>query len=190
MTQAPAATAAATQAIMLKALIGKTGGEITLSEARFLGDLAAELSFDGPIIEIGTHFGFSTYVLSLFKAQARELISVDNYSWNALSLAPAQQWDATRHFLRDALASHNVKLFATDKAQFFDTYRGPAPALVFLDADHSYEETKKDLQWALKSGAQTITGHDYCAAFPGVMRAVDESGGCAERVGSLWRLKR
>lgn len=173
---------------MLQALIGKTGGEITLTEARFLGELAAELPFDGPIIEIGTHFGFSTYVLSLFKAQARELISVDNYSWNALSLAPTQQLDATRHFLREALASHNVKLFAIDKARFFSDYCGPPPALVFLDADHSYEETKKDLHWALKMGAKTITGHDYCAEFPGVMRAVDESGGCAQRVGSLWLL--
>lgn len=186
----PSDDSAAAKALMLHALIGKTSGEITLTEARFLGELVAELSCDGPIIEIGTHLGFSTYILSLFKAQARELISVDNYSWNALSLAPAQQLDATRYFLREALTSHNVKLFVMDKAQFFADYSGPAPALVFLDANHSYDETRKDLQWALKSGAKLITGHDYSAGFPGVMRAVDESGGPAQRVDSLWLLKR
>ena len=66
--------------------------------------------------------------------------------------------------------------------------QGPAPSMVFLDAMHDYAETKKDIQWAKRAGAKIIAGHDYCDAFPGVKRIVDECGGPRELGGSVWVL--
>jgi hypothetical protein len=47
---------------------------------------------------------------------------------------------------------------------------------VYIDADHTYEGVKKDLDLSLskvKNGG-IIMGHDYCEQFKGVMKAVDE----------------
>ena len=65
-----------------------------------------------------------------------------------------------------------------DKDDFYRSYSGPAPALFFCDADHSYEATKADLLWAKSSGASIICGDDYNHPFQrGTAQAVDEMGG-------------
>jgi hypothetical protein len=89
-----------------------------------------------------------------------------------------------------AFAGNNAGLTIVhmDKNEFYRTYAGPTPALVFLDADHSYGETRKDIEWAMASGARIICGHDYNRSFPGVMQAVDEAGGPSKLCESLWRL--
>ena len=48
---------------------------------------------------------------------------------------------------------------------------------VFIDADHSYEEVKRDIAaWIpkIKCGG-VLAGHDHCEQFPGVVRAVTEA---------------
>ena len=60
--------------------------------------------------------------------------------------------------------------------------------MVFLDAMHDYEETKKDIHWAQSVSAKIISGHDYCDEFAGVKQIVDEFGGPRELGGSVWVL--
>ena len=51
--------------------------------------------------------------------------------------------------------------------------------LVFVDADHSYESCKKDIEFALsiiKPGG-VIAGHDFDLDHPGVLKAVHEAFG-------------
>jgi hypothetical protein len=47
---------------------------------------------------------------------------------------------------------------------------------IYVDADHSYEGCKKDLEIAdkLTKDDSYILGHDYCAKFPGVIEAVNK----------------
>lgn len=47
---------------------------------------------------------------------------------------------------------------------------------VYIDAQHEYEDVKADIEaWVHKvREGGTIAGHDYCNAFPGVIKAVDE----------------
>ncbi len=47
---------------------------------------------------------------------------------------------------------------------------------VFIDAEHTYEGVRDDIAaWAPKIVAGgLLSGHDYCAKFPGVKQAVDE----------------
>jgi hypothetical protein len=62
--------------------------------------------------------------------------------------------------------------------------------LAFIDGDHSYEQVKQDiLTWKRKvRRGGLLAGHDYNAAFPDVMRAVNET--LANRFavgrGSVW----
>lgn len=160
-------------------------GQISLDESRFLGAKVAGLAGPGPIVEIGTLFGWSTRVMVLFKSPERRLISVDNYGWNPLALTPQQHRACTAEALRDGVARHGVELVEMDKNEFYRTYNGDRPALAFLDAVHTFEETAKDIAWARKLGVRCICVHDYSADHPGVMQAVDAAGGPVELVQTL-----
>lgn len=81
-----------------------------------------------------------------------------------------------------------LTIIKQDKNDFYRSYRGQSPALVFLDAIHTYDETKKDIQWAKSVGASIICGHDYGPEWLGVVKAVDEAGGATKIQGTLWRL--
>jgi predicted O-methyltransferase YrrM len=166
-----------------------TAGRIGVDEASFLGQITRELSGPGPIIEIGTLFGFSACVIYQNMTPDRELVTVDNFSWNPYGLSPHQHETRAHTVLRDMLKSGRVTLVTQDKNEFYAHYEGPNPAMVFLDADHSYKETKADLDWARLVKAAVICGHDYSSNMPGVIRAVDEAGGYRKLVGSLWLLK-
>jgi hypothetical protein len=76
-----------------------------------------------------------------------------------------------------------------DKNEWFSRYSAEAPAMVFCDADHSYEATARDIGFALKVGTRIVCGHDYCAQHPGTIRAVDEHGGPSSLTGTVWVLQ-
>ena len=64
---------------------------------------------------------------------------------------------------------------------------------VFIDADHTYDSVKKDIEaWLpkVKKGG-CISGHDYAPHAPGVIKAVQECFGTKFRAanGSVWFVK-
>jgi hypothetical protein len=166
-----------------------TSGQIFLEEARFLAELTRETRGDRPIIEIGNLFGCATKVLLLNKDPQQPAIAVVLFCWN-----PAQLTQTQHHLVTElglyTFAGHTsgLSIVRADKNEFYRTYNGPSPALVFFDAAHTYEETRKDIEWAKASGASIICGHDYVPDWPGVIKAVDEAGGVSEICGGLWCL--
>jgi hypothetical protein len=144
--------------------------------------------FPGPIIEIGTLFGSTATHMALFKAPHQKIITVDTYSWNPWGLTNDTHYDLTSRILLYLVQTGHVEQIRMDKNLFYARYRGPAPSLVFLDAIHYYEETKKDIEWAKSVGAAIIAGHDYADEFPGVKQIVHEHGGPKELGGSVFLL--
>lgn len=173
-------------------------GEIDLAEVKCLGGLVRDLEDDGhavfrhkrgPIIEVGTLFGWSTLVIALHKSKDRELITVDDFSWNPFGLSPDIHFHLTKRILSEAINDFNVKLVRMSKDDFYSNYDGMAPTLVFFDAMHTYEATKADILWARSVDTGTICGHDYDREnCPGVVKAVDEFGGPKVLVKTLWVL--
>lgn len=167
-----------------------TQGSVQPDEANFLRVLVEQANdFDGPIIEIGTLFGMTTTRLAQWKRAGKRLITVDNFGWNPLELTSDEHYELTKGVLSYLIAVQDVELLKQGKSEFYASYTGPGPALVFLDAIHSYEETKRDIEWAIRVGAQIISGHDYSPEFPGVVRAVEECGGLQDKGGTVWQLK-
>lgn len=144
--------------------------------------------YPGPIIEVGTLVGITTTNMALAKTPEQKIITVDVYCWNPWGLSPDTHEALTAQMLAYLTATGHVERIRQDKNEFFRQYRGMAPSMVFLDAMHDYEETKKDIQWAKQIGAKIIAGHDYCDAFPGVKQIVDECGGPRELGGTVWVL--
>lgn len=167
-------------------------GEITIPEARFLGHLAADLSVPGAIVEVGCLYGWSTRVLALFKEPDRQLIAIDNFSWNPMGFPASEHFRWTTYALESA-CRENCTILKMDKNAYYalaeESRMVIPPALVFLDAEHSYIETRKDIAWAKRVKAHLICLHDYCPEAPGVVQAVDEAGGVESQVGSLVVLK-
>jgi hypothetical protein len=143
---------------------------------------------DGPIVEIGTLLGITTTNMALAKSQDQKIITVDNYCWNPWGLTPDVHQALTSQILEYLVQTGHVERIRMDKNEFYRLYEGPSPSLVFLDAWHDYEETKKDIEWARSVGTRIISGHDYCDEFPGVKQIVDECGGPRETVGTVWVL--
>lgn len=162
-----------------------TPAEVSIEESRFLGELVGRTASTEPIVEIGTLFGHSTTVLTLFKDPAQPLIGVDNFCWNPLDISPEYHEYVTRRVLEQATDMYNVKVENVDKKAFFDSYDGPPPGLVFCDADHSTEATLEDINWARSVGAKIVCGHDY-GEDERVTAAVDSLGGPKELVGRVF----
>lgn len=150
--------------------------------------IEAANNIDGPIIEVGALFGMTTIKLAKWKLPDKKILVVDNFAWNPLGISPAEHQELTRGILGFLIDRGDIEVVVACKDDFFSNYDGNAPSLVFLDAIHSYQETLKDIQNARRIGARIIAGHDYSKEFPGVVRAVNESGGPAELTGSVWRL--
>lgn len=144
--------------------------------------------YPGPIVEVGTLLGITTTNLALAKAPQQKIITVDLYCWNPWGLAPDVHEALTSQMLYYLVETGHVERVRMDKNDFFRGYQGSPPAMVFLDAVHDYEETKKDIEWAQRAGAKIIAGHDYCGEFPGVKQVVDEFGGPRELGGTVWVL--
>lgn len=164
--------------------------EVSVSESRFLGELARQAPAGRPIIEIGTLFGSSTRVLATFKAEGTPLITVDSFRWNTYGFSRGFHARVTAEILRELTEHHHVRLLQMDKREFYATYDGPPPGLVFLDAKHSFESTREDILWAKTVGAEIVCGHDYKDQFPGVIQAVAECGGAERVVGSVFVLNK
>lgn len=163
-------------------------GGLTDDEEVALRSLVADVAaFPGPVIELGTLFGLTTRLIAAAAAPGQRVITVDNFCWNPFGLPPSLHEAFARKVLRGDLERGLVELVVAESAAFRAAYTGPPPALVFLDADHSYAAVRDEIAWARSLGAKVIAGHDYGNPRFGVTRAVDEafSAGVAVR-GTVW----
>lgn len=128
----------------------------------------------GPIIEIGTLFGFTTALLASWVQGDRKVITVDNFSWNPWGLVPEAHQALTRRVLAPFLRTGRVEIAVQGSSEFFAAYAGPPPSLVFIDGDHSYAAVHRDIAGAQRIGAAVIGGHDYAPTIPGVVQAVEK----------------
>jgi hypothetical protein len=121
------------------------------------------------------------------KDERKEIIALENFSWNPFGLSSESHRNWTLRCLEIAITKHKVKLMEMDILDFKNNYVDSAPSLIFLDADHSYEAAKSDIQCAKKVGTKIISGHDFSDEWPGVKRAVQEEfGSNFEVVESFW----
>ena len=163
-------------------------GALTPAEGAKLAELAA----GGHCLEIGSLFGRSASYLA---RTARKVVCVDHFvvgfDWHGRHLEFPIYHDFRRNLADHAnivaVCMHSEK--EADAAAeiiaegIFD--------LVFIDAGHSYEDVRRDIaRWLpkVRSGGMAVF-HDYDnPQYPGVRRAVDESGMPEGRVEMLaWR---
>lgn len=163
-------------------------GSVVPEELPFLKELV-ELSakYPGPILEIGTLYGFTTQHIAEYKKTDQELITVDNFSWNPIGLTADAHRDFCFRSIYYLRKCANTTIFEGTGTSFYSSYDGVTPSMVFIDASHTYDGVMEDITWAVERGIPIISGHDYSDDFPGVKKAVNETFPEKFRVtGSLW----
>jgi hypothetical protein len=150
--------------------------------------VARAASFGGPIVEIGTLFGWTAQLIASVKSPEKELIAVDNFSWNPFCIPSDDHRMITRRTLHYCLEHCRTRIFDGTSREFYDSYQGPPPSMLFIDGDHSYEGVKADIDWACQCGVPVIAGHDYQPVLhQPIIRAVNEKfSGNFDLFGAVW----
>lgn len=167
-------------------------GSISEEDEKEIIDLVKKAgAIPGPIVEIGALFGFTTQLIATYKPVEKKLITIENFSWNPFGIPPDDHRTTTQRVLRYVMRHCNTSIFDGSSRDFKHSYQGERPAMAFIDAGHTYESVKEDIEWALKLGIPIIAGHDYSSVHPGVVRAVDEFFQKEIKVrGSVWCCQR
>lgn len=148
------------------------------------------------IAEIGSWKGRSTHALCCgAKEIGAEVTAIDHFQGSVgedARHAEAKQGDAVfKTFCENVKGFNNLNVVRADSAEAHREFDDRSFDMVFIDAEHTYEGVKRDIQnWGPKA-RYILCGHDYCKEWPDVMRAVDELLGEVEVHDSIWvkRLK-
>lgn len=156
----------------------KIEGFLAVEEARLLFDFALQIPENGVIVELGSFCGKSSYILAnIAKYKRGELYCVDVFipNFDGIATPPEVAMKSLSEHVLIPFYDH-TKLIADFTANAGKWFSGEVDFL-FIDADHSYDGVKQDLEeWLpkLKNGGY-VAFHDYFNnAFPGVKQAVDE----------------
>lgn len=178
-------------------------------------DLYDEVAMTTPtgstVVEVGVAFGKSLlYLCSKIKETGKDIrvAAVDRWQpydeasfiWNERADMPASErvaydyaaahggiFGAFLHNLYHSGYADMVDVMRMDSveaaAAFNERKRGPH--FVFIDADHSYEAVRRDIDLWWETNPEWMAGHDYNRGseihFPGVWQAVDEKWGGKDR---------
>ena len=160
-------------------------GFMEKGELAALGELALGRH---AVAEIGCWKGLSTKVLSA--CVDGTVYAVDHWQGTpgergsfhkeAVKLGPKGLLEVFRRNLSSEITAGRVVPVMAESGAAVDIVRaaleGRPLDMVFIDADHTYEAVKRDIQlWSpLIAPGGLISGHDYGEEWPGVKRAVDE----------------
>ena len=149
----------------------------------------------GIVIEVGTYTGASAEAI-LASSSVKQLICVDPFNGSAGDHQTCV-WspEAVFAMLQARLVKHvgRFTVMQTTSLNASCLLKDAFADMVFIDADHSYESVKQDIQiWMPKLHfGGLMCGHDYESRFPGVVKAVQEfagTGGFAGSNSTIWRI--
>lgn len=145
-------------------------GWLTKEEARLLHSSAAETT--GAILEVGSYYGRSTVLLA---SLGRPVFAVDPFD----GFDSDKSGDVVEAALRENLKTreiHNVTVFR-QRIEDWD-HRRFNVGFAYLDGDHTYLGTIRQVEAAVLAGASRICIHDWAKTGGGaeVKRAVEDSG--------------
>lgn len=136
----------------------------------------------GKFIEIGTWLGQSAAYMAVEIANSKK--NIDFYCVDTWKGSEEHQSDERvkkdelyQTFLKNIspISEYIIPIRLTSE-QAASHFKNESLDFIFIDANHEYEEVKKDIEiWypKLKNGG-IFAGHDYVQSWPGVYKAVNE----------------
>jgi glycosyltransferase involved in cell wall biosynthesis len=163
-------------------------GWTTPEELQFLAEIA---SSKRNIVEVGSWKGRSTKVL--LDASEGFVHAVDHFEgtdkegddWSGIL---AKEQDVKSEFIKNVGEYHNLRLHEMPSERAVELFSDGELDMVFIDGDHTYTGCKRDIEMWLPKIAKggLICGHDYANGWDGVVRAVSDTVGDVNVVGTIW----
>jgi len=149
------------------------------SHTRTYTRLIDSMPSNGTFVEVGAWLGRSTSFLCANASYHQHIVVVDTWLGSASELLTthrlASQIDLFVAFTNN-LKGYTYTPYRIPSKEAAKLFQDGSLDVVFIDAEHTFETTKEDIQsWLpkVKSGGY-IAGHDYSPNWKGVMQAVDE----------------
>ena len=159
-------------------------GYMTPQELNWLYQAASAMD---SVVELGSWKGKST--VALLEACKGTVTAVDNWSGhdpasNGVLERAAARVNVFSIFKQNTAPYQNLAICQGDSA--CSAALCDDADMVFIDAAHTYEGCKRDIEAWLPKTRKIIAGHDYSPEWPGVMQAVTEAFGPVNVVGTIW----
>ncbi len=162
-------------------------GHVTLAQAIILQRLVKSLPPKCAVAELGCYQGKSTVAMAAVLPPGGRLYSVDTFLGTVLrpgeerkpsSLIRRENMDALHANLLRFNVLDKVTVIAGSTRQASEKFPDNSLHMLFIDAGHEYESISDDLaRWLPKLSVNGwLVCDDYGAAFPGVDRAIHETG--------------
>lgn len=154
-------------------------GWMTEEELNFLYQLSKKYN---TIAEIGSWKGRSTN--ALLTGCKGKVTAIDHFQGSDEKDKTHKAVGIYEQFVENTKWANNLEVYkmsseeASSKDEQFE--------MVFIDGEHTYEGVKKDIELWKGKATKIICGHDYCDAWEGVKKAVDEKFEKVGTVGSIW----
>lgn len=143
----------------------------------FYSWLAREVPGNADIVEVGTFAGQSAAYLGVELILSREGFEPEDLPrLDLVDIFDAAGIRATRQRLAP-IAGVLGTVHGCGSVEAAKAYADATLDAVFIDADHAYASVRADIDaWLPKvRPGGIIAGHDFCADYPGVVRAVTET---------------
>jgi len=138
------------------------------------------------IVEVGSWKGRSTK--ELLEACEGTVYAVDHFRGSTGDTTEyiADITDVHEEFMSNVGHYKNLSVLTGDSLEIANSFNGTKVEMVFIDAGHTYDECKADIEAWMPKCTKIISGHDYGDDWPGVKKAVDEKFNKVNVVDSIW----
>ena len=163
---------------------GGLPGWMTEYELLTLRDLAKKSE---SIVEVGSWKGRGTK--EFLEHCKGTVYAVDNFKGSKQDSTEviALNENIYDEFVKNVGHYSNLEIFKGDSVDIANNFNGTKVDMVFIDAGHTYEECKADIEAWLPKCNKIIAGHDYSSSWPGVKKAVNETfSDSINVVDSIW----
>ena len=159
-------------------------GWTSQKELNFLHNVAGEME---TIVEIGSWKGRSTR--ALLSGTKGTVYAVDHFlgsKGEEEQHKEAKEDVIYNQFLANNGQYKNLKVLRMSSAEAVKQFADKSVDMVFIDGEHTYEGVKEDIKLWLPKAKKIICGHDYCDAWAGVKKAVEENFTDFSKEDSIW----
>lgn len=148
-----------------------------------------ELAANRDVLEVGSFKGLSAWGMGMV---ARRLTCCDTFKANSAGQQQMSEYTTLDDFTRAIRRYNHVRVFPIASEVAEGVLNGEKFEMVFIDANHSYEQVKSDIErwWPRVLPGGVFVGHDYGHGdWPGVKQAFDEIFGPAPEGTTLITLR-
>lgn len=161
-------------------------GEMLRGELNWLFETAQQM---GSIVEVGSWKGRSTH--ALLSGCRGTVHAVDHFLGCETAAGKCTRENAVlenvfQEFQKNVGYLKNLKIHKMSSIEAAKNFEDKSIDMIFIDADHSYESLKADIEAWLPKVKRLICGHDYSESTPGVERAVREKFDQVKTIHSIW----